>query len=117
MSNNSSDMVTKKPPINNNESYLTTLLTTFVAVFFAEIGDKTQIATLLLSADTGKPLIVFVAATSALILTSLIGVLIGSFISSRVNPVIFKRVAGTLMIIIGLLIIIHISTNIDFFIT
>ena len=61
---------------NNIGTFYITILTTFITVFIAELGDKTQVATLLLSADTGKPFIVFIAASLALIISSLIGVIL-----------------------------------------
>ncbi len=101
----------------NNESikkgFYSTLFTTFIAVFLAELGDKTQVATLLLSAETGKPKIVFIGAALALILSSLIGVVIGRIIALRIQPLIFNRLAAILMIIISFLMIYDVinSTN------
>ena len=60
-----------------DENFYKTLATTFTAVFIAELGDKTQVATLLLSAESGNPLIVFIGGSLALILSSLFGVLLG----------------------------------------
>ncbi len=61
------------------------LLTVFIAVFVAELGDKTQLATILFAADKEvSKLTVFVGASLALILASPIGVLAGSAISNYV---------------------------------
>jgi putative Ca2+/H+ antiporter (TMEM165/GDT1 family) len=77
-------------------------LTTFIAIFIAELGDKTQLATLLFAAnkDVSKWLIFF-AAASALILTSAIGVLVGSGLSQFISEKTLKTVAGMGFIIIG----------------
>lgn len=75
----------------------------FASVFIAELGDKTQLATLLFSADkaVGK-LTVFVAASLALVVATGIGVLAGGFVSEHVSPVTLKYVAGAGFIAIGL---------------
>ena len=61
-----------------------TLWPIFVTVFFAELGDKTQLATLLFAADqcTNKTA-VFAASAGALVLSSLIAVLVGSQAKAR----------------------------------
>ena len=51
--------------------WITAFLTTFTTVFLAELGDKTQLAALLLSAQSGRPVLVFVGASLALICSSL----------------------------------------------
>ena len=74
----------------------------FVTVFLAEIGDKTQLATLLFSAerDTNK-WIVFAGSASALILAAGIGVLVGAQLERFVKPQTLKLVAGIGFIAIG----------------
>ena len=74
---------------------------TFTTVFLAELGDKTQLATLLLSAQSGRPVLVFVGAALALVSTSLVGVLLGQWLSRRVPPRQLERLAGGLMLILG----------------
>ena len=77
--------------------------TVFVTVFVAELGDKTQLATLLYAARADNPkLTVFVAASLALILTSAIGVLAGTLVSRHVSPRVLSYVAGAGFIAIGL---------------
>ena len=65
---------------------LSLLLSTFLTVFIAELGDKTQIATQMLSAESGKPIIVFIGSSLALISSSVVGVLIGKWLSTKISP-------------------------------
>jgi len=77
--------------------------TIFSTVFLAELGDKTQLATLLFSAD--KPAskwIVFAASASALTVAAAIGVIAGSWIGTHVDPKYLKLAAGAGFVIIGL---------------
>jgi putative Ca2+/H+ antiporter (TMEM165/GDT1 family) len=77
--------------------------TVFVTVFIAELGDKTQLATLLFAADKEvDKWSVFIAASSALILTSAIGVLAGSAISQYISERTLHLIAGTGFLVIGL---------------
>lgn len=80
-----------------------TLLTVFTTVFLAELGDKTQLATLLFATDqdVGK-WTVFTGAALALIVASGIGVLAGGAISEHVSPRHLNYVAGAGFIGIGL---------------
>ena len=78
------------------------LLTVFGTVFLAELGDKTQIATLLFAADaSAHRLTVFVGASLALILASAIGVLAGGIVSDYVDPKYLSYAAGIGFIVIG----------------
>lgn len=77
-------------------------LTIFLSVFLAELGDKTQLATMLFAADKEvSKYTVFLAASAALIFASAIGVLAGSVISEYVNPKHLHYVAGIGFIVIG----------------
>ena len=79
------------------------LITVFAAVFIAELGDKTQLATMLFAADKEvSKLTVFVGASLALILASAIGVLAGSLISQFVSEKQLNYVAGIGFIGIGI---------------
>ena len=77
-------------------------LTTFTTIFIAELGDKTQIATLMLSAESGKPIIVFIGSSLAFISSSLVGVLIGKWLSDKISPNKFALITGLLMIFISI---------------
>jgi putative Ca2+/H+ antiporter (TMEM165/GDT1 family) len=77
-------------------------LTVFATVFLAELGDKTQLATLLYAADRpGAKLVVFLGAAAALVTTSAIGVAAGTAIAAYVSPRLLARVAGVGFIALG----------------
>ena len=79
------------------------MLTVFTAVFIAELGDKTQLATLLFAADKEvSKLTVFVSASLALILATAIGVLAGGIISQYVNEKYLHYLAGVGFVGIGI---------------
>lgn len=75
----------------------------FVTIFLAELGDKTQLATLLFAADlhTNK-LGVFAASSAALILSSLLAVLLGTQLSVYVSPKMLKLLAGVGFVGVGI---------------
>lgn len=78
-------------------------LTVFATVFVAELGDKTQLATLLYATDARHPkLVVFLASASALVVASGLGVLAGGLVSRAVSPQTLSWVAGTGFVVIGL---------------
>jgi len=80
-----------------------TLWPIFLTIFVAELGDKTQLATLLFATDRNTyKLGVFVASAGALVLSSLIAVLVGSQLSSYIPPRTLKLVAGIGFLAIGL---------------
>lgn len=75
----------------------------FITVLLAELGDKTQIATLLFAADPRlSRLGVFVASAGALALSSLLAVLIGGQLANVLSPRLLKGIAGAGFILIGL---------------
>ena len=76
--------------------------TIFVTVFLAELGDKTQLATMLFAADKEvSKWTVFFAASAALIAASAIGVMAGSLLSNYLNPKHLSIIAGVGFILIG----------------
>jgi putative Ca2+/H+ antiporter (TMEM165/GDT1 family) len=79
------------------------LSTVFVSVFIAELGDKTQLATLLFAADKDvSKLTVFAGAATALIVTFAIGVAAGSTASEYVSEKALHYLAGIGFIAIGI---------------
>lgn len=90
-----------EPALNANPSnFWGVFFSTFVTIFLAELGDKTQMATLLLSAESQSPFVVFLGAGLALISTSLVGVLLGQWISKRVSEKTLDICAGILLLLI-----------------
>lgn len=75
---------------------------TFITIFLAELGDKTQVATLLMSAESHSPWSIFTGAAIALVTTSLLGVLVGHWLSSRVSPKTLDTVAGITLALLAL---------------
>ena len=79
-------------------------LTIFGAVFVAELGDKTQLATMLFATDKDvSKITVFIAASLALVVASALGVLAGSLLSEYINEKYLHYIAGTGFIAIGAL--------------
>jgi putative Ca2+/H+ antiporter (TMEM165/GDT1 family) len=79
------------------------LSTVFVSVFVAELGDKTQLATMLFASDKdASKLTIFLGAALALVLSSAIGVAAGSLISQYVSAKTLQYVAGIGFVGIGL---------------
>ena len=81
---------------------LTLLLTTFITVFLAEMGDKTQLTTITLSSTTNKPLAVFIGSSIALILATLLGALAGGSIANLIPAFLLKQLSGIVFLIIGI---------------
>lgn len=76
--------------------------TTFAAIFLAEMGDKTQLATMSLAAGSSR-WVVFAAAAMALVATSAVAVVAGEAVARLVPPVWVRRGAGVLFVLIGAL--------------
>ena len=92
----------EKKDNNIEKSFLSIFITTFTTIFIAELGDKTQIATLMLSAESGKPIIVFLGSSLALISSSVVGVFIGKWLSKKISPNRFALFTGSLMSLISI---------------
>ena len=88
--------------LNVEKSFFSIFFSTFTTIFIAELGDKTQIATLMLSAESGKPIIVFLGSALALISSSIVGVLIGKWLSKKISPNRFALFTGSLMSLISI---------------
>ena len=78
------------------------LATVFGTIFLAELGDKTQLATLLFAAREGSSLAtIFIAASSALVAATAIGVVAGAVVSNYIDPRYLSYIAGTGFILVG----------------
>ena len=80
-----------------------TFWTTFGALFLAEMGDKTQLMAITLAAQTRSPVSVFLGATLALALVSLIGVGVGTALGQYLPADLLHKVAAVAFILIGVL--------------
>ncbi|MFN7824623.1 MAG: TMEM165/GDT1 family protein [Pseudobdellovibrionaceae bacterium] len=76
--------------------------TTFITIFLAEMGDKTQFAAMAASSQSKSTLPVLLAVILALSLAGLLGVLFGKFLGELLSPQIMKWVSGSLFIIVGI---------------
>lgn len=77
-------------------------LVSFASILLAEMGDKTQLVTLLLSARSHNPGVIFLGAAVALISTSFIGVWAGAWVARWFPPRWIKTMAGLGFVLIGL---------------
>ncbi len=75
--------------------------TTFLTVFVAELGDKTQLATLSFATSGNSRLSVFLGSASALVATSAIAVVGGEALARVVPPLVLQRLAGVAFLLIG----------------
>jgi len=76
--------------------------TVFFVVFIAELGDKTQLATMLFAADKDvSKITIFLGSSLALIFTSSLAVIFGSILSQHISPRYMSILAGVGFIIIG----------------
>jgi Ca2+/H+ antiporter, TMEM165/GDT1 family len=82
-------------------------LSTFGAIFLAEMGDKTQLATLSLSANGASRWTVFAGSALALVATSAVAVLFGEALSQVIPPHWFKRGAGVMFLVLGILFLVQ----------
>jgi len=83
------------------------IASTFVMIFLAELGDKTQVSTFALATNSKSMLSVFIGAAGALVLTSLIAVVLGGVIGRFVPEKIIKFVSAAVFIGFGVLTLIE----------
>ena len=91
----------KKAEKSAEQSAWQVFVSTFATIFLAELGDKTQVTTLLMSAESHKPWVVFAGAGSALVATSLLGVLLGRWLATRLSPQTLEKSAGITLLVIA----------------
>ncbi|TDT50489.1 TMEM165/GDT1 family protein [Fonticella tunisiensis] len=83
------------------------IISTFLLVFIAELGDKTQITTMLLSAQSQSKVAVFLGSSLALICSSLAGVILGTIINKYIPPNVIQISAAIAFIVIGILLLLN----------
>lgn len=82
------------------------LASTFALLFVAELGDKTQLAVISMTAKTSKPFTVFLGATTALAVVTLIGALAGGLVTQWVPVSYLSKVSAASFIAIGVLMLV-----------
>ncbi len=82
-----------------------TIFGTLALIFLAELGDKTQLTTMLLAAQSHAPWSVFIGAALALTLTSLLAMLVGQALMTFIPVRVIKMVAGGAFVLLGGLLI------------
>jgi Ca2+/H+ antiporter, TMEM165/GDT1 family len=100
--NSATNQPNKQPKKDNSKAW-GIFASTFVTIFLAEIGDKTQLTVLLMTAESHSPWIVFAGAGSALVLTSLLGVLLGQWLATKIQPKTLEKLAGISLLVISAL--------------
>lgn len=81
------------------------VISTFVIIFLAELGDKTQLASILMTSKTNRPVPVFIGTMLAFAIVTIIGVGVGSVITRFLPLQYIKIGAAIAFIIIGILIL------------
>jgi putative Ca2+/H+ antiporter (TMEM165/GDT1 family) len=77
-------------------------LATFTAIFLAEMGDKTQIAIVTMTASSRKPMSVFLGGAAALTVVTLLGVLVGGIVDRYLPEWLLPKAAAVLFVAIGI---------------
>lgn len=80
--------------------------TAFLTLFLAELGDKTQLAVITMTASAESKLAIFLGASAGLIVVTLIGVLVGGVLSEWVPTEWLQRIVAAAFIIIGVLMLV-----------
>ncbi len=83
------------------------MATTFGVVFLAELGDKTQLASLALAGESKRPWQVFIAASTALVAVTLLGVLVGSWLGKRLPEKAVNIASAVLFIAVGIFLLVR----------
>lgn len=82
-----------------------TIILTFILVFLAELGDKTQLSIMLLASKSKSIWLVFIASSCALVLSSFIGVMAGSILSKYIPQAYLQNISGVIFLLFGILLL------------
>jgi Ca2+/H+ antiporter, TMEM165/GDT1 family len=77
--------------------------TAFLTLFLAELGDKTQLAVITMTANTESKVSVFLGASTALVTVTLIGVVFGGVLSQYIPTEYLQKIVAAAFIVIGVL--------------
>jgi len=77
-------------------------LTVFTTIFIAEMGDKTQLAVVTMTASSAKRFSVFVGAAAVLALVTVLGVLLGGVVTKWIPETVLKKAAAVLFVGLGI---------------
>jgi len=77
--------------------------TAFITLFLAELGDKTQLAVITMTASTESKISIFLGASAALVVVTILGVVFGGVLSQYVPTEWLQRIVASAFIVIGLL--------------
>lgn len=81
------------------------VVTAFLLVFIAELGDKTQLSTMLLASKSDSIWLIFIGSSCALVLSSLLGVIFGSMINRYIPEIYIQIGSGVAFLIVGFLLL------------
>lgn len=81
------------------------IFSAFLLVFLAELGDKTQLSTIMLSAKSHSIWYTFIGSALALVLSSFLGAISGSFIHKYIPSFYIQLCSGIAFVIIGIMLI------------
>ncbi len=84
---------------------LRTFFTTFGLVFLAELGDKTQLTTMLLATQASSVWPVITGSSLALVANSIIGGFLGMFLADYLPPTLLRNGAGLIFIFLGIILL------------
>lgn len=80
---------------------------TFLLIFLAELGDKTQLATMTLAAKEKAYPTIFIAAVLGFALATIVAIVVGVFGAKVLPPEIIQKIAGALFVLVGILILLN----------
>jgi putative Ca2+/H+ antiporter (TMEM165/GDT1 family) len=84
-----------------------TLASTFGLIFVAELGDKTQLATLSVASSGGSRWPIFIGSALALVTSSALAVLLGESFARVFPPALLRRLAGAAFVVMGIVILVR----------
>ncbi|GFR35095.1 TMEM165/GDT1 family protein [Thermobrachium celere] len=81
------------------------IISTFITIFLAELGDKTQIATMMLAANSKQKIVIFIGSSLALVCSSLVAVLLGDKLNRLIPAEYIQKGAAIAFITVGILLL------------